>query len=130
MTKDNLTTNAYNEAESPDFLVGAVISSTTVSEKIAKEILINFNIELNYKNIEYVTSKVEEYRGGLKREKVVGFDTNGNQVRFFNSISEMAIKEKLKYKSACNIISTGGICRKTGLRYKKMSEFGNFKHCT
>jgi len=26
MTKDNLTTNASNEAESPAFLVGAVIS--------------------------------------------------------------------------------------------------------
>ena len=103
--------------------------SATVAEKIAKEILAKFNIELNYTNVEYVTSKVEEYRGGHKREKVVGFDVNGNQVCYFDSISEMAIKEKIKYKSACNIISTGGICRKTGLRYKKMSEFGNFKHC-
>ena len=110
--------------------LGAVISSVTVSEKIAKEILTKFNIELSYTNVEYVTSKVEEYRGGKKREKIVGFDMAGNQVCYFNSISEMAIKEKIKYKSACNIISTGGVCRKTGLRYKKLSEFGNFKHYT
>lgn len=117
------------ETEKQSSCLVTVTNSATVCEKIAKEILINFNIELNYKNIEYVISKVEEYRGGRKREKVVGFDMNGNQICFFNSITEMAIKEKLKYKSASNIIKTGGVCRKTGLRYRKMSEFGNFKHC-
>ena len=34
MTKDNITTNASNEAQSPAFLVGAVISWVAASEKL------------------------------------------------------------------------------------------------
>ena len=105
-----------------------LICKATIAEKIAQEILVKFNIELTDKNIEFTTSKIEEYRGGRKRERIVGFDMNGNQVSYYTSIRELAFKVGIKHKSASNIIRTGGICRKTGLRYKKLSDFGNLKH--
>jgi hypothetical protein len=96
------------------------MNNYTKSEKIAKEILLNFGIELNNKNIEFVTNKIECYRGGRKSKKIVSYDIYGNPKAVFFSIKEMAKIEGLKYKSAVNIILTGGLCRKTNLIYKTL----------
>ena len=96
-------------------------------EEKAKEILLKFNIEQSPQNIEFVTSKIEDCKGGLKRCKVVSFDANGNQCNVFFSIKEMAKIEGIKYKTASNIIETGAVSRKTKLRYKKLSDLGNLQ---
>ena len=62
MKKDNLTTNASNEAESPAFLVGAVISSCDCligfisGEKVSKS-----TIDYEVKSISNMMPKYKEY---------------------------------------------------------------------
>ena len=57
---DNLTTNASNEAESPAFLVGAVISRFSIEERF----------RLEEKLVKMVTDKRPYYKTVKKREVV------------------------------------------------------------
>lgn len=57
---DNLTTNASNEAESPAFLVGAVISRFSIEERF----------RLEEKLVKMVTDKRPYYKTIKKREVI------------------------------------------------------------
>jgi hypothetical protein len=57
---DNLTTNASNEAESPAFLVGAVISRFSIEERF----------RLEEKLVKMITEKRPYYKTVKKREVV------------------------------------------------------------
>ncbi len=57
---DNITTNASNEAESPAFLVGAVISRFSIEERF----------RLEEKLVKMVTDKRPYYKTVKKREVV------------------------------------------------------------
>lgn len=99
-------------------------------ELISIDILKHFQIKVTTENTEYLESKIGEYRGGRKYEKVVSFNGNGEQVRVYKSLVECGDFDGLTHRHVSQLIIKNQVCKKNGLRYRKLSSFGNFTKST
>ena len=99
------------------------------TNELISEIINHFVLKDNPKNRDYINTKFYKYNLGRKPIKIVSFDSNGLQKKVFMSIVECADVEGVKYKSMHQAIIKGSIVRKTGLRYCKLKDFGNYKNC-
>ena len=98
MTKDNLTTNASNEAESPAFLVGAVRRSFSLKKLIEAKQKYELEIDVLYKKIE----KYVEFEFFIMYQPSDGFvivhKDNSLNARLSKCVEIIELKAKLSYE--------------------------------